>query len=85
MSVWREWRFYFPDDDETAADAVPIIGRTFDAEGAAVEACKYDFQDRDGWERNESEFRIVVISPDGEEATFLGRHEPTIRHAVREA
>ena len=85
MNKAREWSFYFPEDGETASDAVPIIGSVFDAEDAAAEACRYDYGSRDGWERIESEFPIVVISPDGEETHFLGCHERTIQHTVREA
>lgn len=78
-----EWSFYFPEDGETAADAVPIIGRIFDADHAAQEACEYDYNSRDGWERISSDFAIVVISPDGVESRFTGAHEPSIDHVVR--
>lgn len=36
MNKAREWSFYFPEDGETASDAVPIIGRVFDAEDDAL-------------------------------------------------
>jgi hypothetical protein len=85
MSDHREWKFYFPEDGETIADACPIIGRIFDADHAAREACEYDYHGRDGWERIEVEFPIVVVSPDGEETRFIGCHERSIEHAVREA
>lgn len=80
-----EWSFYFPESGETKADAIPIIGRIFDADHAAHEACIYDYQSRDGWERLEVEFSIVVVSPDGEETAFVGWHEPSVDHSVREA
>lgn len=84
MSDHREWHFYFPDDGETAKDACPIIGKIWDAEDAAREACEYDFDSRDGWERGENEFAIAVISPDGEETRFIGCHERTVQHTVSE-
>lgn len=78
-----EWSFYFPEDGWTREDAVPIIGRTFDAEDAAEQACEYDFSSRDGWERGASEFDVIVISPDGEETIFVCWHEPTVEHMAR--
>lgn len=85
MAEHKEWKFYFPDDGETADDACPIIGKVWGADDAAQNACEYDFSSRDGWERGEGEFPIVVISPEGVEFKFIGCHEPSIDHVVREA
>ncbi|MEH6743872.1 hypothetical protein [Hyphomonas sp.] len=84
-----DWLAYFPEDGETKDDARPIYlhkwERIFDAETAADFVCQYDYHERDGWERGEDEFEIVIISPEGEESKFLGCHEPSIHHSVREA
>lgn len=80
-----EWSFYLPDHGETKNDAVPIIGRIWDFDHAAQEACEYDFSSRDGWERGEVEFRIAVVAPDGETRTFVAWHEPSVEHRVRPA
>ena len=85
MSEHREWSFYFPEDGEDASDAVPIIGRVWDADYAAELACEYDYSSRDGWERGDREFAIAVISPDGEEFRYIGWNEPTVNHCAREA
>lgn len=83
------WLMYFPEDGEDKDDARPILLRDwqkiFDADDAAGFACEHDYDARDGWERGEGEFEIVVISPDGEESKFLGHHEPSVHHSVREA
>jgi hypothetical protein len=34
-----EWSFFFPEEGETKDHAIPIIGRIFDADHAAREAC----------------------------------------------
>lgn len=81
----NEWGFWFPEDGETKDDVIPIIGRIHDAEHAAQEACEYDYSSRDGWERGEAEFKVAVISPDGEETTFTAWHEPAIHHRVSAA
>jgi hypothetical protein len=80
-----EWGFYFPEDGETIEDTVPIIGRTYDAAHAAEMACEYDYSSRDGWERKDIEFKIVVVSPENVETVFIGVHEPTVAHRVHEA
>lgn len=80
-----EWVFYYPDDGESQDDARPIIGRIPSPRRAAIEACEYDYNNRDGWERIDREFLIAVISPDGIESRFMGRHEPSISHCVEEA
>lgn len=79
-----EWSFYFPDDAETKDDAIPIIGRILNADDAACEACKYDFSDRDGWERQDTRFSIAVISPSGETKLFWAWHKPSVEHRVRQ-
>lgn len=79
----NEWSFWFPDDGETEDDAIPIIGKIWDADDAAHEACKYDFSSRDGWERNGSEFDVVIRSPKGELTTYVLWHEPSVEHEYR--
>lgn len=82
------WRAYFPDDAETPEDAVvlrPQVWREiYNAEDAAEIACKYDYGNRDGWERNGETFLIHIIAPDGSETCWSARHEPTIHHSVEE-
>ena len=80
-----EWSFYFPDDGETKDHAIPIIGRIFDADHAAREACSYDYSSRHGQERSGESFKIIVISPEGLEHSFNGWHHPTIEHRVAPA
>jgi hypothetical protein len=80
-----EWSFFFPSDGENKSHAIPIIGRIGDAEHAAREACIYDWQSRHGEERYGSEFDITVVSPEGEETTFVGWHQPSIEHKVMRA
>jgi hypothetical protein len=78
-----DWRAYFPDDGETIDDATTILGvrRACDA---AREAVEYDFSSRDGWERQAArEFKVVVVSPDGQQFEFIGWHEPSVEHRVR--
>lgn len=78
-----DWRAYFPDDGETIEDATTILG-VHTAEHAAREAVEYDFCSRDGWERQgEQEFKVIVVSPDGEEFEYDGWHEPTLVHKAR--
>lgn len=79
-----EWRAYFPDDGETSEHARKITHydwqRIIDADDAADYACEMDFNSRDGWERMEQSFPIVVIAPDGTEHKYTGRHEPSVDH-----
>lgn len=82
------WKAYYPDDGETADDAGNIKvydwQKIYDKEDAAKYACECDYSSRDGWERNESAFRIVVIDPEGNEHYFKGWHEPSVNHIVEE-
>lgn len=79
------WRYYFPDEAETADDAREFVGvrrRIDDADDAAQAACEKDYHEHDGWERGESEFEIAVISPAGDEFRFRAWHEPSVEHHV---
>lgn len=83
------WKCYFPEDGETADDAIPIQifewrNRIFDEEDAAEQACEMDHDQRDGWERRGEHFKIVVIDPDGKEYKFYGYHDPAVIHRVYE-
>lgn len=81
----QKWKAYYPCDGETAEDARAVEGAAiWDANSAAQAACKYDYSERDGWERADRPFDIVVIAPDGTETAFTGAHEPDIHHAVYE-
>jgi hypothetical protein len=86
------WKVYFPDDDQGPEDAVEITcyewRRVCNADAAADEACEYDYDERDGWERSMSggstpEFPMVIISPDGTESRYVGWHEPSVEHNTR--
>ncbi len=79
------WQAFWPEDGETADDACPLKcyahDRIYDAESAAVAACRVDFSERDGWERSlESRFRVVVIAPDGTETPFQCWHAQSVDH-----
>jgi hypothetical protein len=84
------WKAYYPDEGETADDAIAIEPRKygpriFDAEGAAERACEIDYDERDGWERTHgTAFPIVIVAPDGTETRWSGRHEPSVDHVVSE-
>lgn len=80
-----EWSFFFPEEGETKDHAIPIIGRIFDADHAAREACSYDWSSRHGEERNGATFRITVVSPQGVAHEFSAWHQPTIEHRVQAA
>jgi hypothetical protein len=82
VTTWETWRAYYPEDGETADDAIML--EALDADDAADKACENDYNNRDGWERQVSqEFRITVISPEGQEFQFNGMHEPSITHIAR--
>lgn len=83
MSV-RTFRVYFPDDGETADDAKEFRAKVkwATANDIAREACEHDFIHRDGWERGETPFPIIVIDDEGIEHRFTGIHERTVYHAV---
>jgi len=81
------WKVYFPEDGEATSDAREIniydFQRICDAEHAAEKACELDYEERDGWERSmESEFILIVISPNGEHFPFKAWHEATVSHRV---
>ncbi len=81
------WKYYYPDEGETAEDAEVIRCENWQKilgpESAADLACEQDFNERDGWERTpNSEFIIAVIAPDWEktETRWKCRHEPSVLH-----
>lgn len=81
------WKFYRPDNNETAEDARELLRPLYpllDAEDAARLACERDYSEHDGWERGDTPFSIVVIAPDGTESRFQGWHEPSVDHMVAE-
>ena len=87
----NDWRAYYPEDGQTADDAVVVRPRSqwapkiMDAEDAAKRACEMDFTERDGWERSrDTEFPIIIIAPDGTETEWACAHEPSINHTARE-
>lgn len=80
------WKFYFPEDAETADDAVEITRESPScAEAAAQYAVEWDFHNRDGYMRLDEGFDVAVVSPSGEETRWRGLHERTIHHSVMEA
>lgn len=82
-----DWRVYYPEDGETGDEAVEVRPyaweKIFDAEHAAEIACRNDYDKRDGWERGQTEFPIVIIAPDDSETKWTCAHEPSVRHAAR--
>lgn len=79
-----EWKWYLPDDHETAEDArvlmVPDWRMVFDAEGAAVEAGEQSW-DHGGYESGLNSTEVVcIIAPDGTETRWIIRHEATVEH-----
>jgi hypothetical protein len=83
------WKVYYPDEGETADDAVIVMPgfarRIRYAEDAAKIACEWDYGHRDGWERGQdTSFSICIISPDGEITNWTGRHELSVSHTVEE-
>jgi len=83
MGTEGKWSFFFPDEGGDEGDALTITRPVYDAKDAARWAVKYDFEHREGWERGEREFPIVVISPDGKQTQFFGWHQKTIEHRAR--
>lgn len=77
------WKFYFPDLDESAEDATEAVHPcSFGSWDVAQDACKHDYDERDGWERGDRCFPIVVIDPDGNETHWTGQHEPSVNHTA---
>lgn len=84
------WRYYLPENDETASDAnsVMVYGwqNIADAEDAAEKAADDEWSNRDGWERGMGRGPdIIVIAPDGTETRFSVEREATVEHHVRPA
>jgi hypothetical protein len=84
----RVWKAYFPGDGETADDAREVstsvrIPKIYDAEDAARIMCAFDYTDRDGWDRSDGAFRVIIIDPDGVEHGFDCWHEPSVEHYVQ--
>lgn len=81
-----KWRVYYPENGETAEDAVCLTAyrkrRIIDAEDAAEIACEYDYNENGGDYRDGEAFIIVIIDPNGNEHQFHGRHEAIIIHTV---
>jgi hypothetical protein len=71
-----------PGDGQTIQDAriVDASFSIFNEDDAAEAAVEHDWYARQGNERGEREFAVVVISPEGEEFRYLGIHEQTISH-----
>ncbi len=83
----EKWSYYFPEDGETAEDAreIPASDIVFnDAYWAAKAACRLDYQSHDGWERMCLPFKIILMTPSGNEVPFICQHENTVEHSVRE-
>ena len=84
------WRYYLPDQGETADDATEIRtwawGNVVDAEDAAERASEDEWDNRDGWESGISaEPIIIVIAPDGSETKWTASREATVVHRVTAA
>jgi hypothetical protein len=84
------WKYYLPECDETKDDACSIRlyswEKVYDEESAAKFAADDEWSNRDGWERGSGrEIKITVISPNGEEFTFMSEAEATVNHIVSEA
>ena len=78
------WKVYYPEDGETLEDAhdLPTCIDWYDASHEAVE---YDYAGRDGWERGvDREFKMIVVSPTGEERRFTAWNEASVDHQCRE-
>lgn len=84
--VTSKWSAYWPDDGETADDAMMLKHyswkKIYDDDDAARLACEIDYSEREGWERigEGNSFKVVIISPDGDESEFECFHEPTVEH-----
>jgi len=83
------WRYYVPDQGETADDAREIQkydwrGSILSAEWAAENASEDDWDNHDGWHMGCGPGPvIVVIAPDGNETWFTTEREATIVHSVK--
>ena len=82
------WKYYLPDYEEVKDDAQDIMIYDWQkpprgAKRAAKLACEDEWSNRSGLERGEDEFKITVISPSGEETSFMAWHEHSVEHMVR--
>lgn len=85
MSEQSRWQYYYPDDGESAEDAktMPKGSTVWSPQCVADYAADFDYNERDGWERGQCEiYRIVVISPEGEETSFSAHWYLDVRHYV---
>lgn len=81
------WRYYLPEQQETADDAGPICvwswQRIFDAEDAARHASEDEWSNRDGWESGIGATPLIaVIAPDGTESRWRASREASVEHSV---
>jgi len=81
------WKYYVPDQGDTAEDAVDIKIYSWqsihDDEMAAEAASEEDWYNRDGWESGLGEGPVVVIvSPVGIETTWQTRRDMSIDHSA---
>ncbi len=81
-----EFKVWWPDEGETEADAIDILG-CFDHEQAADQAAEYDYDNRDGWERTEcEEYPVCIKDVDtGEVQRFMCWWEPSVNYGSRRA
>jgi len=78
------WKFYYPEFFQDIEDAQTVdVPKWFSAENVAQHACQHHWDDHGGWEMVDQGFQIVVVSPEGGETKFEGRHESDIHHRVR--
>lgn len=81
------WRYYLPEDQETADDAGPICVWSWqticDAEDAARLASEDEWSNRDGWESGMGATPLIaVIAPDGTESRWRASREASVEHRV---
>ena len=77
MVINMTWKYIIPDEFEEAKE---IPYKIFDAEHAAQLVSELDYDMYDGFERGENEFDFTVISPEGKEYKYVGRHEIAVEH-----
>ena len=87
--IKSDWKYYVPDQGETAEDASPILIYDFQKirfkEAAAKYAAEDEWDSRDGHERGFGDnIKIVVVAPDGVETAFMCEAEADVNHYVRE-
>lgn len=82
------WKYYCPDDGETAKDATEIPQKEIlfdDAFWAAKAACEHQYLEYDGWEYIGKPFKAVIITPAGNEVPYIFEFEPSVEYHVCEA